>query len=81
VIAALQDASSPEYTFFSRLISSIIITNLIAILIITIALSIFIRKTIYPVNEITNKIKNFNSSKKAQYDIEEMSYYNKKDEI
>jgi cell division protein FtsL len=58
-----------------------IITNLVVILLITITLSIFIRKTIYPVNEITNKIKNFNSSKKAKYDIEEISYYNKKDEI
>jgi hypothetical protein len=44
-------------------------------------LSIFIRKTIYPVKEITDKIKNFDTNKKNKEQREELTYYNKNDEI
>jgi hypothetical protein len=44
-------------------------------------LSIFIRKTIYPVKEITDKIRNFDTDKKKKEQREEITYYNENDEI
>lgn len=81
ILEALQDKNSPEYVFFNRLILSIVVTNIIAILFIITFLSFFIRKIIYPINEITRKIKNFSLNKKWKQEIEEIKYYNNKDEI
>jgi hypothetical protein len=77
----LQDKTSLEYAFLNRLTLSIIVTNVFAIFIIVVMLSIFIRKTIYPVKEITNKIKNFDTNRKNKEQGEEITYYNKNDEI
>jgi uncharacterized protein HemY len=77
----LQDKTSLEYAFLNRLTLSVIITNIFAIFIIVLMLSIFIRKTIYPVKEITDKIKNFDTNRKNKEQREEITYYNKNDEI
>ncbi|MDR2411532.1 MAG: hypothetical protein LBD88_02950 [Candidatus Peribacteria bacterium] len=77
----MQDKTSLEYAFLNRLTLSIIVTNVFAIFIIVVMLSIFIRKTIYPVKEITNKIKNFDTNRKNKEQGEEITYYNKNDEI
>ena len=81
ILQALSDKSSPEAKFLNRLTRSIIITNIIAIWIIIIFLVYFIRKTIYPINDITNQIKEFESGKKNPHQSKEILYYNENDEI
>ncbi len=63
IIAKIKDKNTPEYRFFNRLTKSIIITNLVALIIVLIAIAIFIRKTIMPIKEVTKKIKKFQPGK------------------
>lgn len=81
VLEAMRDKASPEYRFINKLRLSIIITNIISITISIIFLIIFIRKTIYPIKNITQNIKNIQAQKKYWKQFEEIIYYNKKDEV
>lgn len=81
VLEAMRDKTSPEYRFINKLRLSIIITNIISITISIIFLIIFIRKTIYPIKNITQNIKNIQAQKKYWKQFEEIIYYNKKDEV
>ncbi|MDD3144670.1 MAG: HAMP domain-containing sensor histidine kinase [Candidatus Gracilibacteria bacterium] len=81
VLEAMRDKASPEYRFINKLRLSIIITNIISITISIIFLIIFIRKTIYPIKNITQNIKNIQAQKKYGKQFEEIIYYNKKDEV
>lgn len=77
VLNSLKDKNSPEYRFIKTLSISIILTNLIAILFIAIFVFIFTRRIIYPINEVTSKIKSLDIWK----DVWEIKYYNSKDEV
>lgn len=81
VIEAMWDKNSPEYRFINKLTISIIVINIISITISIIILVIFIRKTIYPIKDITLKIKEIQAQKKSWKYAEEIVYYNKKDEV
>gem|GEM_PF-4330922 len=77
----MKDKSTPEYRFVNKLTISIIVINIISITISIILLVIFIRKTIYPIKDITQKIKEIQTQKKSSKQAEEIIYYNKKDEV
>ena len=77
----MTDKNSPEYRFINKLSISILITNIISISISIILLIIFIRKTIYPIKDITQKIKEIQNKKSSSKQTEELVYYNKKDEV
>jgi len=81
VLEAMKDKSTPEYRFVNKLTISIIVINIISITISIILLVIFIRKTIYPIKDITQKIKEIQTQKKSSKQAEEIIYYNKKDEV
>lgn len=81
VLEAMSDKSSPEYRFVNKLSLSILITNIVSITISIILLIIFIRKTIYPIKDITQKIKEIQNKKSSSKQTEELVYYNKKDEV
>lgn len=81
VLEAMKDKSTPEYRFVNKLTISIIVINIISITISIILLVIFIRKTIYPIKDITQKIKEIQTQKKSSKHTEEIIYYNKKDEV
>ena len=81
VLEAMKDKSTPEYRFVNKLMLSILITNIISITISIILLIVFIRKTIYPIKNITQNIKNIQAQKKYWKQFEEIIYYNKKDEV
>lgn len=81
VLEAMKDKSTPEYRFINKLTISIIVINIISITISIILLVIFIRKTIYPIKDITQKIKEIQTQKKSSKQAEEIIYYNKKDEV
>lgn len=81
VLESFSDKSSPEAKFLYRLSLSIIVANIIAILIIIIFLMYFVRKIVYPINDITKQIKEFETWRKSSYKTKEISYYNEKDEI
>jgi len=76
VIENLKKQNSPESIFLKRLIISISITNLIAIIILTITIFIFTRRIILPIKQATNKLKSFKIWKDFR-----LINYNKKDEI
>ena len=76
IIAKVKDKTTPEYKFFHRLTKSIIITNLVALFILLIILGIFIRKTIMPIKQATQKIKKLRPWK-TDFKID----YKQKDEI
>jgi hypothetical protein len=57
VLNSIKDKNSPEYRFIKTLSISIIVTNIVAILIIAIFIFLFTRRIIYPIKEVTNKIK------------------------
>ena len=76
IIDNIKDKSSPEYNFISRLTRWILITNLLTILILSIIIWYFIKRTILPIKEVTKKIKKLKPWKENSI-IE----YNKKDEI
>lgn len=77
VIEKVRDKSSPEYNFLNSLLQSIIITNLISIFIIIIWIWLFVRKTVYPIKNITRIIKNLDLNKKSNPEL----VYTKHDEI
>lgn len=83
VLEALKDENSPESKFISKLTIAIIITNIIAIWVIIWLLIIFIRHTIHPVKQVTKRIKDLDEEKNlVDYKtIQDIYYYNKKDEI
>ncbi|MDD3793555.1 MAG: HAMP domain-containing sensor histidine kinase [Candidatus Gracilibacteria bacterium] len=81
VLEAMADKNSPEYRFVNKLSLSILITNIISITISIILLIVFIRKTIYPIKDITQKIKEIQNKKPSSKQTEELVYYNKKDEV
>lgn len=76
VLDSLKNKSSPEYNFLTKLTWSIIIANLLSIIGIIIVIFFFTKKTIFPIKQVTNQIKNLDFWKPNQ----EISY-NKKDEI
>ncbi len=77
VIEKVKEKDSPEYNFLQKLLWSIIVTNILAILLIVIFIWIFIRKTIYPIKDITRIIKNLDFNKKTNPEL----IYTKKDEV
>lgn len=58
ILKNIKNKNTPEYRFIQRLTISVLITNFIAILILIAIIWIFIRKTILPIKEVTQKIKN-----------------------
>ncbi len=83
VLDKLKDKKSAESDFFSRFSYSIIATNIIAILTITIALFIFVWRTIKPIRKTTEKIRDLNDNlKSSKQNIDYIiKYKNPKDEI
>ena len=84
VLEAFSRPDSPEAIFMNRFILSILITNLVVILFITLFLWIFIRKTLSPISTATQKIKKMNkniSSSSWSWEYEVIEYKNPKDEI
>lgn len=83
VLEALKDKSSAEYRFINKLTISIIITNIFSIFIIVLWLFIFIKKTILPINKVTEDLKKISSKSDFKFNkiSDEFKYYNKKDEI
>lgn len=76
IVKDLQDKETPEYRFLNRLTTSIIITNLVALLILVILISIFVWRTILPIKEITNKIR-----KLKPWSTDSILHYKKRDEV
>jgi len=76
ILQELQNTKSPESRFLHRLLSSIIIINVIAFLIMIVFLAIFIRIILYPIKQTTNSIKSLYIGK----DFHMIPYY-KEDEI
>jgi len=76
IIEDIKNEKTPEHNFFNRLINSILITNLIAILLLVLILIIFTRKIFLPIKEITTKIKNLKIWKDFRF-----IKYDKEDEI
>lgn len=77
VLEKVKNKNSPEYNFLNRLLWSIIVTNIIALLLIIIWIWVFIKKTILPIKDITRIIKNLDFNKKTNPEI----IYTKKDEV
>ncbi|MDD3302218.1 MAG: HAMP domain-containing sensor histidine kinase [Candidatus Gracilibacteria bacterium] len=77
VVEKIKDINSPEYKFLNRLLISIILTNLTAILVIIIWIAIFTKSTVGPIKNITKIIKNLDLTKKTNPEI----VYTKQDEI
>ncbi len=77
VLEKARDKDSLEYNFLNKLLLSIIFTNVIAIIFIAIWIWFFIRRTIFPIKNITRIIKNLDLNKKKNPEI----IYTKKDEI
>lgn len=77
VLESIKDKNSPEYRFINKLTVSIIFTNLFAITIIVIWMLIFIKRTILPIKNATDRIK----KTETWWDFKEIQYYNKNDEI
>ncbi len=77
VLDSIKDKDSPEYRFINNLTISIILTNIFAISVIIIAVMVFIKKTISPIQIATEIIK----KSKPWEDFSKIDYYNKNDEI
>lgn len=77
ILESIKKKWSPEYNFLNKFILSVLIANTIAIWIILIAIFIFASRTIVPIKNVTNKIKNLKVWRK----FEDIEYKNKKDEI
>jgi len=76
VIKNFKNPESLEYKFISRLTKSILITNIIILLILSVIIAYFIRRIIFPIKEVTKKIKKLKPWKENQ-----IIKYDKKDEI
>ena len=77
VLDAIKDKNSPEYRFINNLTISIILTNIFAISIIVLAIIVFVKKTISPIQIVTENIRR----SKPWTNYNEIEYYNKHDEI
>lgn len=77
VLDAIKDKNSPEYRFINNLTISIILTNIFAISVIILAMIVFVKKTISPIQYVTESIR----LSKPWSDFNEIEYYNKNDEI
>lgn len=77
VLEKAKDKKSLEYIFLNKLLFSIIFTNIIAIIFIAIWIWFFVRRTIFPIKNITRIIKDLDLNKKKNPEI----IYTKKDEI
>ena len=76
ILNNIKDKESPEYNFITRITWWILITNILTIVILSILIWYFIKKTILPIKEVTWKIKKLKPWKKNSI-IE----YDKKDEV
>ena len=76
ILENIKDKSTAEYRFIHRLTISVLVTNLIAILILILIIWIFIKNTIMPIKQVTEKIRKLKPWKENQI-IE----YKRKDEI
>ena len=76
IIDNIKDENSPEYKFIARLSEWIIITNILTIIILSVIIWYFIKKTILPIKEVTQKIKRLKPWKQAK-----VINYEKKDEV
>lgn len=76
VILNFQDKQSPEYIFLNRLISSLLVTNLIAIIILVFCFFVLAKVIILPIQKTTQNIKNLKIWKDFK-----IIQYNKNDEI
>lgn len=76
ILDNLKDKTSPEYKFITRLTKWIIITNILTIILLSLIIWYFIRKTIFPIKEVTEKIKKIRPGRKS-----DVIKYDKKDEI
>ncbi len=76
IIEDLKNKETPEYLFFHRLITSILITNLIAITLLVLFLWIITKIIILPIEQTAKKIKDLRIWKDFR-----LINYNKKDEI
>ena len=83
VLEALRDKNSLEYEFVNKMIISMLIVNVLSIWIIIFALLIFIRRTILPIKQVTESIKDAVTAKDIIWNDDkiELKYHNKKDEI
>jgi signal transduction histidine kinase len=77
VLDSIKQKGTPEYNFLNKFILSVLVANIIAIVLILIAIFIFAGKTIIPIKNATKKIKTL----KVGRDFEDIEYKNKKDEI
>lgn len=67
IINDLKDNKTPEYNFFKKLIFSILITNILAILLLILYIYLFSRKIISPIEKTTNLIKDLKIWKDFKY--------------
>ncbi|MBW7955030.1 HAMP domain-containing histidine kinase [Candidatus Gracilibacteria bacterium] len=67
IINDLKDNKTPEYNFFKKLIFSILITNILAILLLILYIYLFSRKIISPIEKTTNLIKDLKIGKDFKY--------------
>lgn len=77
VLDAIKDKNSPEYKFINNLTISIILTNIFAISVIILAIIVFVKKTISPIQNVTESIR----LSKPWSNFNKIEYYNKNDEI
>ncbi len=71
ILASLENENSLENKFLKNLIRNILIINGFLLLFLTLAIGYFTRKTITPINKITDKIKNlkfWETLKKIEYE-------------
>ena len=76
ILDNIKDENSPEYHFIRSLSKWILLTNLFTIIILSIVIWYFIKRTILPIKEVTKKIK-----KLKPWRENSIIEYNKKDEI
>ena len=76
ILDKIKDTETPEHNFISRVTKSILLTNLFTIIILSIIIWYFIKRTILPIKEVTKKIKKLKPWKQ-----DSIIEYNKKDEI
>ena len=76
ILDKIKDKNTAEYKFIKRVSKSILITNFLTILFLSILIWYFIKKTIFPIKAVTKKIKKLKPWKENQ-----IIKYNKKDEI
>ncbi len=76
ILKDIKDKNSPEYHFLTNITKAILITNLIVLFILSIFILYFLKRTIWPIKLVANKIK-----KLKPWTQNDIVNYNKKDEI